>query len=208
MTDLAAVDWRLYVIINATHPDPVALARAAIAGGAGVIQLRDKRGETAAMVELARDLVAVCREAAIPFIVNDRVDVALAVGADGVHVGPHDMSVADARRIAPGLWVGASAGTPDDARRAVAAGAHYLGSGAVYDARGSKPNAVHERGLAALAAVVAAVDVPVVGIGGITLDNAGRVAETGAAGIAVIRAVAEHPNPRSAARALVDAFTT
>ena len=195
------IDWRLYVIVNATHRDPVGLAEAAIRGGAGVIQLRDKRGDTRAMMALAKQLLAVCGDT--PLIINDRVDVALAVGAAGVHVGPNDMPVADVRRLAPDLLIGASTGTPMDAQWLVEAGADYLGSGAVFDASASKPDAVHNRGIDALAAVVAAVDVPVVGIGGIDESNVHLVRSTGAAGIAIIRAVADADDPEAAAQRLL-----
>lgn len=207
MKSVRGIDWRVYAIIDAAGADPVGLCAAALAGGAGVVQLRDKRGDTRAMLALGRELLSQCRAAGAVFIVNDRVDVALALDADGVHVGPHDLPVADVRRIAPGLIVGASAGTPDEARSAVAAGASYLGSGAVFDARGSKPDAHHNRGLDALAAVVAAVDVPVVGIGGITVENSALVAQTGAAGVAVIRALSDAGDPGAAVRALSVAMT-
>lgn len=187
MIDPSRIDWRVYAIVDAAGPDPVGLARAVLVGGAGVLQVRDKRGDTRATVALCHKIRAIWTG---PFIVNDRVDIALAVGADGVHLGPHDLSVADARRIAPALLIGASAGTPEDARAAVAAGAHYLGSGAVFDARGSKPDAHQERGLEALQRVVEAVAVPVIGIGGISVANAHLVRQTGAAGVAVIRALA------------------
>lgn len=192
MIDPKTIDWRVYAIINADGDDPVALAGRCVAAGVGVVQLRDKRADGRAMAELGRELIAVC--GSIPLIVNDRVDVALAIGAAGVHLGPHDLSVEDARSIAPTLLIGASVGTPDEARAAVAAGANYLGHGAVFDASASKPDAHHNRGLDALRTVVNSVDVPVVGIGGISSSNAHLVRKTGAAGVAVIRALAEAAN--------------
>lgn len=186
-----SIDWRVYAIIDATGPDPRALTVAVVQAGAGVVQLRDKRGDVRETVALGRALREICAAARVPLVINDRVDLALAIGAHGVHVGPTDLPVDDVRRIAPQLFVGASVGTPDAARAAVAAGAHYLGSGAVFDARASKPDAHHHRGLDALGEVVAAVEVPVVGIGGITAENAHQVRATGAAGVAVIRALAD-----------------
>lgn len=204
------IDWRLYVIIDPDGlPDgalPWEVARDAIVGGAGVVQLRDKRTETRAVLRLAERICAVCREHGVPFIVNDRTDIALAVEADGVHLGPDDLPVDAARRIAPDLLIGASVGTPQAARAAVDAGADYLGSGAVFDASASKPNAHHNRGADALRQVVDAVDVPVVGIGGITPNNAHLAAQTGAAGIAVIRAISQAGDPEDAAARLLSAF--
>lgn len=206
----STVDWRLYVIL-----DPEALSsgaslegicRAALEGGAGVVQLRDKRSSTSSLVERARTLAGICREYDARFIVNDRVDVALAAGAHGVHLGPDDMAMADARRIAPDLLLGGSAGTVERALQLVAEGADYLGSGAVFDASASKPDAVHGRGTDALRRVVQAVDIPVVGIGGIDTTNARAVAETGAAGAAVIRAICGATDARAAAERLLRAF--
>ena len=203
-------DWRIYVILDpSTLPPGRGLeetCRAAIAGGATAIQLRDKEGPTRDVLEQARRLASICREAHVTFIVNDRVDVALAAGADGVHVGPHDLPVAEVRRIAPDLIVGASAGTAEVARGLVQEGATYLGSGAVFHAGRSKPDAVHERGPEALASVVRAVDVPVVGIGGITAENLESVAAVGAAGVAVIRAVCAADDARAAAHRLRSAW--
>lgn len=186
MIDPNTVDWRVYAIIDAGGADPLGLAQKLFAEGIGIVQLRDKRGDAREFVALGRAIRAL---GDVPFIINDRVDIALAVGADGVHVGPTDLTVDDVRAIAPRLLIGASVGTPDEARAAVAAGAHYLGSGAVFDASASKPDAHHNRGLDALRAVVESVAVPVVGIGGITAQNAAQVRATGAAGVAVIRSL-------------------
>jgi thiamine-phosphate diphosphorylase len=204
------VDWQLYVIVDPSAIEPpdryLQVARDAIAGGAGVIQLRDKESSVRELLARARLLAAECKRHKVAFIVNDRVDVAVAARADGVHLGPDDIPVEDARRVAPQLIVGGSAGTPEDARELAAAGADYLGSGSVFDAHGSKPDAHHNRGLQALAEVVQAVDIPVVGIGGIDLSNAADVAATGAAGVAVIRAVCAADDPLVASRKLRETF--
>lgn len=208
---LAQVDWRVYVVL-----DPRALtggvgdecaalcevARRAIAGGAGVVQLRDKAASSAELVRRGRALKAVCAAGEALFIVNDRVDVALACEADGVHLGPDDMLVEDARRVAPQLVIGASAGDVARARALVAAGADYLGVGAIYDAHPSKENASAPRGPEVLNAIAAAVDVPIVGIGGILAGNAAPVACHGAAGVAVIREVVGADDPQEAVRRL------
>lgn len=211
---LERVDWRVYVIL-----DPRALpgdagdvtaalcdvARGAVAGGAGVVQLRDKTATGGELVRRARALKAVCAEGGALFIVNDRLDVALASGADGVHLGPDDVSVEDARRVAAQLIIGASAGDVAGAQALVAAGADYLGVGAIYDAHPSKANASAPRGVEVLSAITAAVDVPIVGIGGIRAENAAPVAEHGAAGVAVIREVVGADAPDEAVRRLMAA---
>ncbi len=202
-------DYSLYVILDPRrfHPDNdlYETARAALRGGAGLVQLRDKESTGRQLVERARRLQAVCREFEATFVVNDRLDVALAAGADGVHLGPEDVSVADARRVAPGLLVGGSAGRLERARALVEEGVDYLGCGAVYDAAPSKPDASKPRGPAEIGRIAEAVEVPVVGIGGIDADNAAPVVEAGADGVAVIRAVVGRADPESAARRLREA---
>lgn len=185
-------DLRVYVITHAgfrgrSHED---VARAAVAGGATALQLRDKESPGRALVATARRLVALANPAGVPVVVNDRVDVALAAGADGVHVGEDDLPVADARRLlGPERIVGASAGTVEAARRAEQEGADYLGVGPVFPTA-TKTDAGEAIGLDGLRKIVAAVRVPVVGIGGITVENAGQVVLAGAAGVAVVSAVA------------------
>jgi thiamine-phosphate pyrophosphorylase len=185
-------DLRVYVITHAgfrgrSHED---VARAAVAGGATALQLRDKESAGRALVATARRLVALANPAGVPVVVNDRVDVALAAGADGVHVGEDDLPVADARRlVGPERIVGASAGTVEEARRAEQEGADYLGVGPVFPTA-TKADAGEAIGLDGLRKIVAAVRVPVVGIGGITVENAAQVVLAGAAGVAVVSAVA------------------
>ncbi|GBD29334.1 Thiamine-phosphate synthase [bacterium HR32] len=185
-------DLRVYVITHAgfrgrSHED---VAQAAVAGGATALQLRDKESAGRALVATARRLVALANPAGVPVVVNDRVDVALAAGADGVHVGEDDLPVADARRLlGPERIVGASAGTVEEARRAEQEGADYLGVGPVFPTA-TKADAGEAIGLDGLRKIVAAVRVPVVGIGGITVENAAQVVLAGAAGVAVVSAVA------------------
>jgi thiamine-phosphate pyrophosphorylase len=198
------VDLRLYVITDRvlSGRSHEAQAEAAIAGGATAIQLRDKTAPARVLVEVGERLAALCRARGVVFIVNDRADVAMACGADGVHVGEDDLPVAAARRLlGPGKIVGASAGTVEAARRAEAEGADYLGVGAVFST-GTKADAGDAIGLEALARIVRAVRIPVVGIGGITVENAAAVIRAGAAGVAVVSAVVAQPDIAAAARAL------
>ena len=201
------VDWSLYVIIDrgglAGRP-LLELARAAIAGGATALQLRDKTGRTRDTVELGVQLAQVARAAAIPLIVNDRVDVALAVEADGVHVGQDDLPARMARQlIGPDRLLGVSAGSAQEAVQAEADGADHLGAGDVFGTP-SKPDAGAPIGVAGLAEIAAAVSIPVVAIGGISAANAGQAIRSGAAGIAVISAVASAADPQRAARSLLE----
>ena len=202
------VDWSVYVIVDPRKvPESSTLmgvVEAALKGGAGVIQLRDKQSTGAQLVELARSLQARCDAHGAAFIVNDRVDVALAAGADGVHLGPDDIPIGDARQIAPHLILGASAGEPGAARKAVDAGADYLGVGAMFDARPSKPDASGPRGPEALRKIRDIVDVPIVGIGGITAGTAPSVIRAGADGVAVIREVVASDDPRAATSSLLE----
>jgi thiamine-phosphate pyrophosphorylase len=179
------------------------VVRAALRGGAPAIQLRMKDAPAREMAEVARALAAETRAAGALLFVNDRVDVALAAGADGAHVGQDDLPAAAARRIAPpGFLVGVSAETAELALRAQAEGADYVGVGPVY-ATGSKADAGDAVGVERIAQVAAAVRIPVVGIGGITIANAPAVLRAGAAGVAVISAVMRTENPEAAVCALL-----
>jgi thiamine-phosphate pyrophosphorylase len=203
--DAKDVDWSVYVITDrqaAGGRSMLDVVRSAVQGGASVVQLREKSVSTRDMVELGRALLEVTRPAGVPLIVNDRVDVALAIEADGVHVGHDDMPVALARRLlGPGRILGASPETLAEAREMEQDGADYLGVGDVYGTP-SKADAGAPIGVAGLAEVMRAVTIPVVAIGGITAANAGPVVEAGAAGVAVISAVVGAADPEDAARRL------
>ncbi len=199
------VDLSVYVIIDrgiAGDHSILDVVRAAIRGGASVMQLRAKTATTRETVELGEALYKITSQAGVPLIINDRLDIALAVEAEGVHLGHDDMPVAIARRlIGPDRILGASPETLEEARQMERDGADYLGVGDVYGTS-SKPDAGLPIGVEGLAEVVRAVSIPVVAIGGITPDNAGAVIEAGAAGVAVISAIAAAPDPEAAARRL------
>ncbi|MBV9109742.1 MAG: thiamine phosphate synthase [Gemmatimonadetes bacterium] len=181
------------------------VVRAALRGGAPSIQLRGKEMAVREQVELARALLAETRAAGALLWVNDRLDVALAAGADGAHLGQDDLPVEAARRISPpGFLLGISAETPELALAAESGGADYVGTGPVYET-GSKADAGSAIGLGRIAEVAAAVRIPVVGIGGIAAANAGEVVRAGAAGVAVISAVMRAPDPEQAVRDLLRA---
>jgi thiamine-phosphate pyrophosphorylase len=196
-------------LIVVTDPDcgggrtVVDVVRAALRGGAPAIQLRMKDAAAREMTEIARALLAETRAAGALLFINDRVDVALAAGADGAHVGQDDLPAAAARRVAPpGFLIGVSAETAELARRAQADGADYVGVGPVY-ATGSKADAGDAVGVERIAEVAEAVRIPVIGIGGITTENAPAVLQAGAAGVAVISAVMRADDPAAAVRALL-----
>jgi thiamine-phosphate pyrophosphorylase len=180
----------------------VDVARAALDGGATIIQLREKDFPTRAMLEMAEEVRRMCRERGGAFIVNDRVDIALAAEADGVHLGPDDMPIAAARRLLGGdALVGASVDNAADARQAEADGASYLGVGPIFPT-GSKDDAGEAIGTQPIAEIRSAVAIPVLAIGGLTCDNVHGVIRAGADGIAVISAVAGADDMAAAARAL------
>lgn len=182
-----------------------ALAGALVDGGARIVQLRMKGADAAAQLAIARTLAPWCRARGVTFIVNDRVDVALAAGADGVHLGQDDLPLAAVRSLAPrGFVIGVS--THDEAQaRAAAAAADYIGFGPCFTTS-SKANPDPVVGVPRLARVCAASPIPVVAIGGITLDTVAAVAAAGAAAAAIIRAVNGAPDVTAAARLVTAAF--
>ena len=182
------------------------VVEAALRGGVTVVQYREKSAGTRAMIEEARELRKLCAAAGVPFIVNDRVDVALAVDADGVHVGQDDMPAALARRlIGDKKILGVSAGKAEEARRAVADGADYIGASPVF-ATPTKPDAPPAMGAEGLRRLAGAVSVPVVAIGGMNVENAQSIMAAGASGIAVVSAIVAADDVERAARAILSAM--
>jgi thiamine-phosphate pyrophosphorylase len=167
---------RLHAIVH-----DLALARRALEGGATVIQLRLKGATTAEVVEAGRPI----RELPVTFVVNDDVEAAIALEADGVHLGRGDPGAE--RALAAGLMLGTSASSVEEARAGEALGAAYVGAGPVW-ATPSKPDADPPIGLEGLAAICEAVAIPVIAIGGIDATNAATCIDAGAAGVAVVRA--------------------
>jgi thiamine-phosphate pyrophosphorylase len=186
--------------------DTVAVCRAAVTGGATVIQVRWKDGASADVLQLTQSLVAAL---SVPVLVNDRADIALAADAAGAHLGWEDPPLDALRpRLPTGFLLGISVGTPDEADRARGCSADYWSVGPCF-ATPNKPDAgppLGPEGFAALARL-APEGVPVIGIGGITAGNAASIVDAGAAGVAVISAVLEAPDPTTAARGIRAAIT-
>jgi thiamine-phosphate pyrophosphorylase len=204
------LDVRLNAIIdpdNTGGHDLVVLAGLCAEGGATLVQLRDKRGDTHVRVAQARLIKTVLEPYAVPLVINDRVDVALAARADGVHVGPDDMAPADARALlGPEAILGVSIKNTAAAEAAPVGVFDYAGVGGVYATLSKQQDnpPIGPEGLARIAAVLRrrAPNVPVVGIAGIDAGNAAAVIAAGANGVAVISALSLAPDPAAAARAL------
>ena len=173
----------------------------ALEGGATFIQLREKDLETEAFLEEAREIKVLCKKYQVPFVINDSVEIALAVDADGVHVGQSDMEAGDVRRrLGKDKIIGVSAQTVEQALLAQKHGADYLGVGAVFPT-GSKADAI-EVDMETVKAICGAVDIPVIAIGGIGAGNVMELAGSGICGIAVISALFAQQDIKEAAREL------
>ena len=206
MSNTRALDLRLYVVLDpavAGGRSVVEIARQAIAGGATMLQLRDKRSPDRDVLASATAISQLCRTESTPFIVNDRVDIAYACGADGVHLGHDDLPPAVARKLlGEDAIIGMSAGNLDELAAALPARPDYLGVGPMYATR-TKNDAGAPVGPAMIRTLrEAAPVIPLVGIGGITAENAAAVIAAGADGIAVVSAVVGAQNVEAATRAL------
>ncbi|WP_079418805.1 thiamine phosphate synthase [Thiomonas intermedia] len=195
---------RLHLVTDAALCGPrgvEAVVAEAVRGGATCVQLREKHLDTRPFIERARALKALLAPLGVPLIVNDRVDVALAAGADGVHVGQSDMLPQDVRRLMPHALIGLSVESADQVRGAPGQSVDYLGISPVF-ATPSKHDTAPALGLDGLRTLRALTDLPLIAIGGIDLGNAAQVMAAGADGLAVVRALCAAPDPAEAARTL------
>jgi thiamine-phosphate pyrophosphorylase len=197
----------LYFIMGSVNcsGDPKSVLLEAISEGVTMFQLREKgekclQGEEA--VKLAKELQAICRNHEVPFIINDNIELALLIDADGVHIGQEDEYPREVRERIGNKILGISAHTPEEARNAIEAGADYLGVGPMFQTT-TKTNTRPVRGPAVIKQIrKEGIHHPLVGIGGITHKNAELVLEAGADGIAVISEISKSPSPKSAAARL------
>jgi thiamine-phosphate pyrophosphorylase len=195
---------RLMVLTEPQTVRPLAqVVEECLLAGATAIQLRDKSATARELYELGLELRPAIRRHDALFVVNDRVDVAVALEADAVHLGPEDIPIAEARRIAPGLLIGFSTDDPEAGRAAATAGASYLGIGALFGTLSKEGLADEAIGIDRLVEVMRASGLPAVGIGGITPENAPEVAATGA-GVAVLGAVMRASEPGDAVRRILE----
>jgi thiamine-phosphate pyrophosphorylase len=204
---MRAFDLSVYLVLDPELCQGLGMAqtaRLAVEGGATMVQLRDKNASTARMIETGQALKAVLAESRIPLIVNDDVEAAIAIGAEGVHVGQSDMGASMARRrVGEGMIVGVSVETEELAQGVDPSLVDYVGIGPVF-ATPTKPDHKQPIGFDGLARIVAAASVPAVAIGGLKAEHAGKALAAGAHGIAVVSAICGQPDPREAARRIAD----
>ncbi len=205
--DPKAIDYSLYLVtdrpLSRGRPLPEIVA-AAVRGGVTCVQLREKACTTREFIAQAREIRALLQEHHVPLIINDRVDVALAVEAEGVHLGQQDMDLATARRLAGDrMIIGISAESLADAVAAELGGADYIGVSPIH-ATPTKTDTAPALGLAGLRAIRQAVDLPIVGIGGLNADTCAGAIQSGADGVAVVSAVSSADDPEAAARKLLE----
>jgi len=200
------VDYSLYLVTDRSLSrgrTSVDIVAAAVDGGVTCVQLREKNCDTREFVAEARALKPLLADRQIPLIINDRLDVALAVGADGVHLGQRDMAIGDARRIVGNsMLIGISAESAADAVQAEKDGADYIGISPVFATR-TKADTAPPLGLAGISEIRCCVDIPLVGIGGIDHTNAASVMTAGVDGIAVVSAIVSADDPAAAAQQLL-----
>ncbi|MBN2417979.1 MAG: thiamine phosphate synthase [Deltaproteobacteria bacterium] len=177
----------------------VELTTMAVAGGADTIQFRSKSGSTRDMIDSALQMKTLCKKAGVPLIINDRIDVAIAVGADGVHIGQDDFPIPLARKLlGPDAIIGGSAGSMEEALKCLSDGSDYIGVGPVYGTS-SKSDAGPATGVDNLRAIAERIALPVIAIGGIKASDIKELMKAGAYGVAVISAVCCEDDPERAA---------
>ena len=184
----------------------VELTDMAIRGGADAVQFRQKNGSTRGMIETACHMMDLCSRAGVKLIINDRLDIAIASNADGVHLGQDDFPIPLARKLlGDHRIIGGSAGNIEEAMKCVDEGADYIGFGPLYPT-GSKDDAGPARGIEAMKHVIKTINCPVIAIGGVSSENVPEIIGSGAYGIAVISAVCCMEDPVTATRKLKEAL--
>lgn len=202
------LDLSLYLVTdkrNKTDNEFLEIIEEAIKGGTTVVQIREKEGETLDFYNLALKVKEITSKYNVPLIVNDRIDVALAIKSEGVHIGQTDMPADVARSlIGDEMILGVSASTVQEARKAEKDGADYIGTGAVFPTatKDDAPSITKDD----LKEVTGSINIPTVAIGGITLENASELAGTGIAGISVVSAIMNSKDPKTASENLLKIY--
>ena len=204
-----SIDLSLYLVTDNSDDEEKFLKtiEEAIQGGTTVVQIREKTAETLDFYNLALKVKEITDKYDVPLIINDRVDVALAIDADGVHVGQSDMPCDITRKlIGDDKILGVSAATIEEAKKAQKDGADYIGTGAVFptQTKDDAPSVTKQE----LKEVVESIDIPVVAIGGITLENASELKDTGISGLSVVSAIMSSENPKKSSQDLLKVFNS
>lgn len=194
------VNYNLYFVTDESVPldKLLFIVEEAVKGGVSVVQLREKQSSGKSFFEKARYLKQLLQKYNVPLIINDRVDIALAVEADGVHIGQSDLPLKSVRKIVPSnMIVGVSVSTVEQAIEAERNGANYIGVGAVFPTNTKEDAKVLPEGM--LEQIIQNIKIPAVAIGGIKIDNLSKIAVTGVDGIAVVSGIMKAKNPKDAA---------
>jgi thiamine-phosphate pyrophosphorylase len=203
------IDLSLYLVTDNSEDEKKFLKtiEEAINGGVSVVQIREKTADTLEFYNLALKVKEITTKYNVPLIINDRVDIALAIDADGVHVGQSDMPCDVTRKlIGENKILGVSAATIDEAKKAEKDGADYIGTGAVFptSTKDDAPNITKKD----LKDIVDSINIPVVAIGGITIENANELKNTGISGLSVVSAIMSADNPKEASEKLLNIFNS
>ena len=202
------IDYSVYLVTdhrNITDEEFLNIIEEAIEGGTTIVQLREKTASTKDFYQLALKVKEITSKYDVPLLINDRIDIALAVDSDGVHIGQDDMPADIARKIiGEDKILGVSASTVAEAKKAEADGADYIGSGAVFPT--STKDDADSVSIEDLKEIVSSIDIPVVAIGGITLENASLLKDTGIAGFSVVSAIMSADNPKEASQKLKEIY--
>ena len=202
------IDYSVYLVTDSrdkTEDEFLNIIEEAIKGGTTIVQLREKNASTKEFYDLALKVKAITSRYDVPLIINDRIDIALAVDSDGVHLGQDDMPADVARKIIGDKKIlGVSAATVKEAKKAQIDGADYIGSGAVFPT--STKDDADSVSKPQLKEIVHSIDIPVVAIGGITLENASRLKDTGISGFSVVSAIMSADNPKDASTKLKEIY--
>ena len=202
------IDYSVYLVTdhrNKTDEEFLKIIEEAIKGGTSIVQLREKTASTRDFYQLALKVKEITSKYDVPLLINDRIDIAIAVDSEGVHIGQDDMPADIARKIiGEDKILGVSASTVEEAEKAEKDGADYIGSGAVFPT--STKDDADSVSKEELKEIVDSIDIPVVAIGGITLENVGSLKDTGIAGFSVVSAIMSADNPKEASQKLREIY--